>query len=142
MVEAVTKARDPAVLPSVRIEHVALWTRSLDEAAAFWTDHFGAEASPEYESRNRPGFRSRFVTLAGGARIELMTGPWVGPPGAREAEGWDHVAVSVGSEAEVRRHADRFRELGLLRSSPRWTGDGYFEAVVAGPGGLLVEITA
>lgn len=125
----------------VRIEHVALWTRSLDEAVAFWTDHFGAQAGPEYESRNRPGFRSRFVTLAGGARLELMTGPWVGPRGEGEAEGCDHVALSVGSEAEVCRHADRFRELGLLRSGPRRTGDGYFEAVVEGPGRLLVEIT-
>ena len=128
--------------PCVRIEHVALWTRSLDEAVAFWADHFGAKAAPEYESRNRPGFRSRFVTLASGARIELMAGPWVWPQSAGEAEGWDHVAVSVGSEAEVRRHAERFRELGLLHSGPRRTGDGDFEAVVKGPSGLLVEITA
>lgn len=124
----------------MRIEHVALWTRDLSGAVAFWREYFGARASAEYASRNRPGFRSVFLTLAEGARIELMTGPWVGTA-TPEAEGWAHVALSLGSEAAVRDKAEEFRALGLLHSGPRLTGDGYFEAVVNGPGGMLVEIT-
>jgi lactoylglutathione lyase len=123
------------------LAHVALWTRDLDAAAAFWAEHFGVEVGAAYESRNRPGFRSRFLTLADGARIELMAGPWVGPAPEGEPEGWAHVALSVGSEAEVRRLAERFAGLGFLKSGPRITGDGYFEAVIRAPGGLLVEIT-
>ncbi|MGA0539696.1 VOC family protein [Neotabrizicola sp. VNH66] len=124
----------------MRIEHVALWTRDLGEAVAFWQTHFGACASAEYASRNRPGFRSVFLSLSDGARIELMTGPWVGAP-APEAEGWAHVALSLGSEQAVRDKAEVFRMLGLLHSGPRLTGDGYYEAVVAGPGGMHIEIT-
>lgn len=124
----------------MRIEHVALWTRDLPGAVAFWQTHFGATASAEYASRNRPGFRSVFLTLAQGARIELMTGPWVAPA-ADEAEGWAHIALSLGSEAAVREQAEAFRRLGLLESGPRRTGDGYFEAVIRGPGGMTIELT-
>ena len=42
----------------MRLTHVALWTRDLDAAAAFWRRTFGAEVGGLYESRNRPGFRS------------------------------------------------------------------------------------
>ena len=124
-----------------RLAHAALWTRDLEGCAAFWAEHFGASVGEEYASRNRPGFRSRFLTLADGARIELMTGPWVEAAPEGEREGWAHVALSVGSEEEVRRLAERFAGLGMLESGPRWTGDGYFEAVFRAPGGLLVEIT-
>ena len=71
-----------------------------------------------------------------------MTGPWVEPPAPGEREGWAHIAVRVGSEDEVRRLAEGFAARGRLRSGPRLTGDGYYEAVVEGPGSLLVEITA
>jgi lactoylglutathione lyase len=123
------------------IRHVALWTRDLQEAAAFWVEHFGAAVGPEYVSRNRPGFRSRFVTLPEGGQIELMTGPWVEAAGPSEREGWAHIAIGVGSEGEVRRLAQHFAALGRLRSGPRVTGDGYYEAVIEGPGTLLIEIT-
>jgi len=61
----------------MRIAHAALWTRNLDEAAEFWWRTFGAAIGEPYRSRRRPGFVSRFVTLPGGAAIELMTGPWI-----------------------------------------------------------------
>ena len=32
--------------------------------------------------------------------------------------------------------------LGLLASPPRWTGDGFYEAVTSDPEGNLIEITA
>ncbi len=124
----------------MKLAHVALWTTELEEAARFWRAYFDAEIGPRYESRNRPGFASRFATLPGsGLRIELMEGPWVRPhPG--EASGWAHVALSVGSRAEVDRIAERFRQDGLLVSAPRRTGDGYYEAVVRAPDGTLIEI--
>ncbi|WP_114392056.1 VOC family protein [Oleisolibacter albus] len=126
------------------IAHVALWTPDLDRAVAFWTRHFGAEAGPPYRSTRRVGFCSRFLTLGDGARLELMTGPWIAPgddgPGA-DRTGWAHIAVSLGSEAAVRTLADRLAAEGLLVSPPRRTGDGYYEAVVRDPDGTLVEIT-
>jgi lactoylglutathione lyase len=125
----------------MRIEHVAVWTTNLQASAAFWAEHFGGRLSREYVSRNREGFRSIFVTLPEGARIELMTGPWVERADPeRTPEGWAHVAVSLGSEETVRAKAAAFKCLGLLTSGPRWTGDGYYEATLLAPGGILVEI--
>lgn len=126
----------------MRIEHVALWTRDLPGMVTFWQTHFGADASAEYASRNRPGFRSVFLTLPEGARIELMTGPWVGTAPVPETEGWAHIAIALGSPTAVDAKARTFQALGLLQSGPRQTGDGYYEAVIIAPGGLLVEITA
>lgn len=131
------------IAPLVTIAHVALWTADLDASVRFWTDHFGAVAGEEYASRNRPGFRSRFLRLAGGAAIEIMTGPWIGAATpAEERAGWAHVAVSLGSDAAVDAAAARFRAEGRLVSGPRRTGDGYYEAVVRSPEGALVEIVA
>ncbi len=126
----------------MRLAHVALWTLDLEAAATFWARLFGADVGGLYESRNRPGFRSRFVRLPGGGAIELMSGPWVEPTTPAERAGWDHVAISLGSEAAVDAMADRCRAEGCLLSGPRRTGDGYYEAVIAAPDGARVEITA
>lgn len=124
----------------MKLAHIALWTSDLEAAARFWRDYFEAGIGQRYESRNRPGFASRFATLPGSdLRIELMEGPWVAPPPG-EASGWAHVAFSVGSVAEVDRLAERFETDGLMVSAPRRTGDGFYEAVVRTPDGTLIEI--
>jgi len=124
----------------VKLSHVALWTADVEQAAAFWQRRFDAEIGARYESRNRPGFVSRFVTIPGAElRIELMEGPWIAPPPG-EASGWAHVALSVGTRAEVERIATMFQADGLLVSAPRQTGDGYYEAVVRTPDNTLIEI--
>ena len=127
---------------AVRLAHLALWTSDIEGSARFWAAYFDATIGDRYESRNRPGFVSRFVTLPGDdVQIELMQGPWVEPhPG--EATGWAHVAYSVGSAEAVDELAERFRDGGLLVSPPRRTGDGYYEAVVRSPEGTLIEIVA
>lgn len=126
----------------MRLAHVALWTLDLDAAAAFWRRHFGAAVGDLYESRNRPGFRSRFIRLPDGGAIELMAGPWVEASSPAERAGWDHVAISLGSEATVDALAARCRAEGSLLSESRRTGDGFYEAVIAAPDGIRIEITS
>ncbi len=127
----------------MKIAHVALWTRDLDGAAAFWRDFFGAVVGERYESRRRPGFASHFVTLPGGGpTIELMAGPWVAGEPPTESMGWTHIAVSLGSPEAVDRLAARCAAAGLLVSAARTTGDGFYEAVVKMPEGTLIEVTA
>lgn len=126
----------------MRLAHVALWTLDLDASAAFWQRTFDAEVGDLYESRNRPGFRSRFVRLVDGGAIELMAGPWVESVPPAEQTGWDHVAVSLGSEAAVDALAARCKAEGCLISGPRRTGDGFYEAVIAAPDGIRIEITS
>ena len=127
----------------MRLAHIAVWTRDLEGAAAFWRQYFGASVGEAYHSRRRPGFISRFVTLPGSeARIELMTGPWISHPAAVESAGWDHIAISLGNAAAVDELAARCDADGLLVSPPRTTGDGFYEAVLAMPDGTRIEITA
>lgn len=126
----------------MRIAHVALWTRDIDAAAAFWRRYFQAAVGEAYHSRRRPGFISRFVTLPGGGdQIELMTGPWLSGESGGERVGWDHLALSLGDRAAVDALAQRCAGDGCLISGPRMTGDGFYEAVIAMPDGTRIEIT-
>lgn len=127
----------------MRIAHVALWTSDLERAATFWTAHFDADIGERYASARRPGFVSRFLRLKQGAVIELMSAPWLTGDGGQGEErcGWAHIALALGSQATVDDLAARMKNQGLLESGPRWTGDGYYEAVVRDPDGNLIEIT-
>ncbi|MDQ2080980.1 VOC family protein [Xanthobacteraceae bacterium Astr-EGSB] len=127
----------------MKIAHVALWTRDLDEAVRFWTAYFGATAGSLYESRRRIGFRSCFLRLSEGPTIELMTGPWLAaqPTEMVEEIGWSHVAIAVHTREAVDALAERLDQAGLLLSQPRTTGDGFYEATARTPDGILIEIT-
>lgn len=57
----------------MKLAHLALWTRDLEAASVFWRSYFDAEIGDRYDSRNWPGFASRFVQIPGiEARIEIM----------------------------------------------------------------------
>lgn len=133
----------------MKIAHVALWTKDIDAQLAFWQRYFNGEAGEEYVSRNRPGFVSRFVSLAAGPSLEIMRVPTLLPAQAQaqaqeqeERVGWAHIALSLGDERQVDRLAQRAQQEGILLSAPRWTGDGFYEAVIRDPDGNAIEITA
>ncbi|MBP1885592.1 VOC family protein [Sinorhizobium mexicanum] len=127
----------------MNVAHFALWTKDIDRIAAFWAEFFGADAGEIYESRRRPGFRSRFLTLESGPSIEVMEGPWLAPHDEAivERAGYAHLALSLGSGEAVDDMADRADRKGVLVSRARWTGDGFYEAVIRDPDGNLIEIT-
>jgi len=125
----------------MNIAHVALWTRHLDAQVKFWETVFAGQSNERYVSKNRPGFESHFITLSGGPTIELMALPELaGAPSAAEYVGWAHIAINVGSKADVDRMAENARQNGTLLSAPRMTGDGYYEAVIADPDGNRIEL--
>ncbi len=124
-----------------RIAHVALWTTDLEATCRFWERVFGADVGALYASRNRPGFESRFLKFAEGPSFEVMTGPWVAAGDDADRAGYAHIAISVGSGDEVNRLASLIKLEEALVSGPRWTGDGFYEAVIRDPGGALIEIT-
>lgn len=138
---------------AARIAHVALWTRDverLERLRTFYERHFGARAGAPYHSTRQPGFVSYFLELAGGAQLELMTLPAAAHvAGAEPADaatprpGYAHIALALGSAGAVDTLTARLAAAGVpVRSAPRWTGDGYYESVVADPDGNLVELTA
>jgi len=126
----------------MKIAHVALWTTDLDRICAFWETTFGAIAGATYKSRNRPGFSSRFLTLADGASLEVMQGPWIAAAdNMPERAGYAHIALSLGSREAVDAMAEVAASKDILIAPARMTGDGFYEAVLRDPDGNLIEIT-
>ena len=112
--------------PACLAAHVALWTRDLDVIAGFWSTFFGAEVGEVYESRRRPGFRSRFLTLGSGPAIEIMEGPWVTPGDPKEEHtGLAHVALSLGSEQAVGIWIGHYRDQSFTRQRARGRCHGF-----------------
>src|SRR5215475_8389283 len=119
---------------SIRIEHAASWVSDLERARAFYERWFQATKGEKYTSAKRP-FTSYFLSLADGARLELMASPGETPRMA-------HLAISVGSREAVDQLVEEMRAAGVqIVSGPRVTGDGYYEAVVTDSEGNLIEIT-
>lgn len=97
----------------MRIEHVAIWTSRLEALTRFYVRFFAAHAGPPYRSATRP-FDSCFLSFTSGARLELMRQPDLAPPaGPPTRAGLAHLAVSVGSRAEVDRLTAELREAGV-----------------------------
>lgn len=126
----------------MRVDHVAIYVADLDTAREFFVKYFGAVSGDMYRNA-ATGFRSYFLSLGDGARIELMTRPGLSVPLQNNyARGYAHIALSVGSKEAVDRLTERLRADGYTVSSgPRTTGDGYYESCIAGPEGIAIEIT-
>jgi lactoylglutathione lyase len=125
----------------IRIEHIGIWVRDLDQVAAFYAEHLAARVGELYRNPAK-GFTSRFLSFAGGARLELMTRTGVTARFEGEGLGLAHLAIEVGDEAAVDRLAARLESAGALLSRPRRTGDGYYECVARDPEGNRVELMA
>jgi len=128
----------------MHIEHVAIWTKNLEQLKHFYEHYFQAEAGGKYVNPDK-GFESHFLTFSSGARLELMSMPSI-PESLNDPEnqfiGLIHLAFSVGSEEQVDNLTAQLRDDGYrILDSPRQTGDGYYESVVLDPDGNLVEIT-
>jgi len=127
----------------MKIAHIALWTRQLEQQARFWVSFFDGEINEKYCSQTNPGFESFFVKIGDNIAIELMTKPGlVALTADNNHTGWVHLAISVGGAENVDRLAKRADAQGILVSPPRTTGDGYYAAVLKDPDGNLIEIVA
>ena len=127
----------------MKIAHIALWTRQLEQQARFWVAFFDGEINEKYCSQTTPGFESFFVRIGDDIAIELMTKPGLTALTAdNNHTGWVHLAITVGGAENVDRLAKRAAEQDILVSAPRTTGDGYYEAVIKDPDGNLIEIVA
>lgn len=125
--------------PSTHINHVALWVSDIEKAKLFYTQTFSAKVSNKYQNAEK-NFCSYFLTLNGGSKLELMShldGNIKLPPPSL-----NHFAISVGSRKRVDSITKQLQAQGTeIKSSPRITGDGYYESVVVDPEGNLIEIT-
>ncbi len=129
----------------MRIDHIALWTTDLERCKRFYADSVGAALGAGYHTPAK-GVTSCFISLGDGARIEAMHTTNLSPVSAEagaQRMGWTHLAIAVGSEAQVDALTARLRGDGYpVLDGPRRTGDGYYESVVLDPDGNRIEITA
>ena len=126
----------------MKIEHIAMYVKDLEEARAFFIKYFGAESNDVYHNKTT-GFRSYFLSFHDGARLEIMQKPVMQD---REKDlnrtGYIHLAFSVGSKEKVDALTSQMKNDGYeVISGPRTTGDGYYESCILGFEGNQIEIT-
>ena len=128
------------------LEHVAIWTRQLENLRAFYITYFNGVSNEKYINPAK-GFESYFISFASGARLELMSRADI-PENLNDRAGSQHLglihlAFGVGSMAEVDQKAETFRAAGFpILSGPRKTGDGYYEFETLDPDGNRLEVSA
>ncbi len=128
----------------MQIEHVAVWTKNLEQLKTFYERYFEARAGDKYINPSKQ-FESYFLTFASGPRLELMRMPTI--PKSRndiaaQFTGYIHLAFSVGSKGRVDSLTAHLQEGGYrVVDGPRYTGDGYYESSILDPDGNRVEIT-
>lgn len=126
----------------MKIEHIAIWVKDIDNVCEFYRKYFGGVVQPLYHNPAKQ-FTSRFITFEDGARLEVMNNPNVGTltESMFHVEQF-HISFSVGSKEKVDDLTQRMSDDGItVVGEPRTTGDGYYESVVLDPEGNRIEIT-
>ncbi|WP_414042626.1 VOC family protein [Macrococcus sp. EM39E] len=126
----------------MKIEHIAMYVKDLEQMKDFYCHYFNGKANDKYHNPNT-GLETYFITFEEGARLELMA-----RPGVTESSedlwvyGLTHLAMSVGDKEMVDTLTNTLIEAGCEHiSGPRTTGDGYYESCVKDPEGNQIEIT-
>lgn len=126
----------------MKIEHVAMYVNDLERAKNFFTHYFHARAGEKYHNQTT-GFRSYFLSFQGDCRLEIMSKPGMEhmeKPPART--GYAHLAFSAGTKEMVNSLTEQLRKDGYrVISSPRTTGDGYYESCLVDFEDNQIEIT-
>lgn len=130
-------------IATMKIEHIALWTKNIENMRAFYETYFQAVVSPKYHNITNK-FESYFLSFSNGARIEIMSRPDINIKNNRAQNiGYAHIAFSLGSIEKVNQLTDilRSKEIQVI-GEPRHTGDGYYESVILDPDGNQIELVA
>ena len=127
----------------MKIDHVALYCIDLEKMRSFFAEHFGCISNTQYHNP-KTGLRTYILSFPqGDTRLEIMQRPEIDC--TREDNlraGYIHMSISVGSKEAVNDKTEEFKVSGYeCVSGPRITGDGYYESCIAGPEGILIEIT-
>lgn len=129
----------------MKIEHVAIWTKNLEQLKEYYIRFFGGKPNKKYHNLTKD-FQSYFLTFQSGARLEIMQMPAI-PPNSNDTVntqhlGIIHLAFGVDTMTEVDEKARELKAAGYpILSGPRKTGDGYYEFETLDPDNNRLEVT-
>ena len=126
----------------MKIEHIAMYVREIENAKSFFEKYFNAKSNQGYHNPDTD-FQSYFLTFEDGARLEIMNKPQMtDDKKSTDRTGFIHVAFSTGSREQVDLLTKTIEKDGYkVLSGPRTTGDGYYESCIVGIEGNQIEIT-
>ena len=127
----------------MRIDHIALFCKDLEQMRQFFIDHFEATSNEQYHNA-RTGLRTYILTFPDGStRLEVMQRPdTIAANPSNPNIGFIHMSLAVGSKEAVDAKTQKLRDAGYqVVSGPRVTGDGYYESCILGPENIQIEIT-
>jgi lactoylglutathione lyase len=132
-------------METMRIEHIAIWTRDIEKMKAFYVDFFDAISNEKYSNPVRK-FESYFLSFRSGCRLELMQMPGImeiqNPGTTVQHYGLIHIAFGVESMGEVDAKAKELSDAGYpILSGPRKTGDAYYEFETLDPEKNRIELS-
>ena len=128
----------------MRIDHVAIWTNSLEELKDFYVKYLDGRAGEKYTNPDTL-FESYFISFSSGSRLELMRKPGI-PKNLNDTLGKQHLGLihlSFGMETmeKVNEKAIQMEKAGFrIIRGPRKTGDGDWEFESADPDGNRIEV--
>lgn len=126
----------------MKIEHIAMYVRDLEEAKAFFEKYFKARSGDLYHN-NTSDFSSYFLSFDDDTRLEIMTSPdIINHKKDQKRTGLAHLAFSLGSKDKVNELTERLENDGYkVISGPRVTGDGYYESTILAFEENIIELT-
>ncbi len=127
----------------MKVEHIGIATRGLDEALGFWRDALGLEVA-DVEEVTEQGVRVAMLPV-GETRVELLEPTRDDSPIAKFLEkrgaGIHHIAVRVD---DIRRTLENLKQSGarLIDETPRVGAGNCLVAFVhpSSAGGVLIEL--
>lgn len=127
----------------MKIEHVAIWCKDLEEMRDFYETYFLGEANDLYENKDK-GLSSYFLKFPNSdCRLELMTRIDIEKFHKENRFGLAHLAFQLETKHAVDELTELIKNGGYKHlNEPRLTGDGYYESKILDPEGNIIEITA
>lgn len=128
----------------MKITHIAIWTKNLENLKEFYLKYFRGKSNGKYKNIKK-GFESYFISFDEGVKLELMNRIDISEEKNsvnKECIGISHFAFSVGTKKKVKELTEILRKDGyLIIGEPRIIGDGFYESVILDPDKNRIEIT-
>ena len=126
------------------LEHVAIWTGSLEVLKDYYCSYFNGTPNLKY-TNPKTGLETYFISFESGAKLEIMSLPKLADNQNDPAvpyKGITHLAFSVDTMWQVEEKAKQLEADGFpIVRGPRKTGDGFYEFETLDPDGNKIEIT-